>query len=264
MSPQPTLDDFDLIVANLSGGKDSTAMLIALMDAVDAQGFNPARVVCFHAALGVAEWPGTLELARDHAQSYGLRFEARSRTQNNLLEHIESRGKFPSSAARYCTSDHKRGPGRRLLTELVKELGLDRPAKILDVMGFRAEESSERARRTVFAPLPEASNKHRRHVWRWLPIHDFNVTDVWKTIHSSGLPWHWAYDAGMSRLSCSFCVLASKPDLITAARLRPDLAEEYAQLEERIDHRFTHSTSMRELIHMASQPACQPALKETA
>ena len=40
----------------------------------------------------------------------------------------------------------------------------------------------------------------------------------------------------MSRLSCSFCILASRADLRRAAELRPDLYRRYAELEQRIGH----------------------------
>jgi len=47
---------------------------------------------------------------------------------------------------RWCTSDHKRGPIRKVMTRLVADLrasGDDnhRPVHLLNVMGFRAEES---------------------------------------------------------------------------------------------------------------------------
>jgi hypothetical protein len=35
----------------------------------------------------------------------------------------------------------------------------------------------------------------------------------------------------MSRLSCRFCVLSSRADLVCSARLNPDLADRYAEVE---------------------------------
>ncbi|MBQ1164283.1 hypothetical protein KBZ21_40520, partial [Streptomyces sp. A73] len=48
---------------------------------------------------------------------------------------------------------------------------------------------------------------------------------VWARIKASGVRYHWAYDKGMKRLSCSFCVLASREDLECAARLEARVAE---------------------------------------
>lgn len=60
--------------------------------------------------------------------------------------------------------------------------------------------------------------------------------DVFQTIADAGQLPHWAYDAGMSRLSCSFCIMSSLADLQCAARLRPALLHQYMNLERQIGH----------------------------
>jgi 3'-phosphoadenosine 5'-phosphosulfate sulfotransferase (PAPS reductase)/FAD synthetase len=50
-----------------------------------------------------------------------------------------------------------------------------------------------------------------------LPIHDWTEEQVWQRIRASGVPYHPACDQGMTRLSCSLCVLASRADLVRAA-----------------------------------------------
>ncbi len=67
-----------LFVANHSGGKDSQAMLIRLLEVVPA-----ARVLVVHASLGEMEWPGALEHAKRQAAAAGLPFlVARTWTDN--------------------------------------------------------------------------------------------------------------------------------------------------------------------------------------
>jgi 3'-phosphoadenosine 5'-phosphosulfate sulfotransferase (PAPS reductase)/FAD synthetase len=103
------------------------------------------RVTVLHCALGHVEWPGTSELARTQAEHYGVRYEQRHREQGLLLGQVRRRGRWPSFSARYCTSDQKRGPARKLITQLVAELGdLHRPARVLNCMGLRAAESRAR------------------------------------------------------------------------------------------------------------------------
>jgi hypothetical protein len=51
-----------LFVANHSGGKDSQAMLIKLLEIVPA-----SQMIVVHAALGEVEWEGALELAEKQA-----------------------------------------------------------------------------------------------------------------------------------------------------------------------------------------------------
>jgi 3'-phosphoadenosine 5'-phosphosulfate sulfotransferase (PAPS reductase)/FAD synthetase len=64
----------------------------------------------------------------------------------------------------------------------------------------------------------------KRWVDEWLPIHEWLVADVWARIAASGVEHHKVYDLDMPRLSCCFCVLASKGALVRAARLEPGLA----------------------------------------
>ncbi|HEY3482041.1 MAG TPA: phosphoadenosine phosphosulfate reductase family protein, partial [Streptomyces sp.] len=182
-----------------------------------------------------------------------IRFEAVSRTKGDLLDQIEARRMFPSSAARYCTSDQKTSQVAKLMTRQAaafRDHGHDRPIRILNCLGLRAEESPARAKKIPIGPDP-ASNG-RRDVTRWLPIFDWTEVDVWQTIGRSGVPYHPAYAAGMPRLSCVFCVLAGRKELVLAARLNPGLAQEYAQLEARIGHAFKADLSMAEIVAAAS------------
>jgi 3'-phosphoadenosine 5'-phosphosulfate sulfotransferase (PAPS reductase)/FAD synthetase len=265
---QPYLPSFDVIVFNHSGGKDSTVGLFVLYCLALRLGVAD-RIVVLHNDLGRIEWPSTASLdaehgtnfverfgdrpsagglARKQAEAYGLPFFVRSREQGDLLQQVEQRGMWPSAAQRYCTSDHKRAPKMKFLTERTRLQALARPVRILDVNGERAEESTARARKPEFELNERASNKTRRTVWTWRVIHEMTEEQVWDTHFENDLEWHWAYDAGMSRLSCSLCVLASKKDLTIAATLRPDLAEEYAAIEERIGHTFKNGLSMRQII----------------
>lgn len=251
------LADYDVILANSSGGKDSQAMLDILVEMADRAAVR-YRMVVAHADLGRVEWEGTRELAQEHAEHYGLRFEAIARPQGDLLAHIEDRGMFPSSQARYCTSDHKTGQVAKIMTKLVHELALSRPARILNCLGIRAQESKARAKKPVFSVDTAASTKTTRHVDRWLPIHGWTTEQVWARNAQAGTRHHVAYDQGMPRLSCSFCVLASKSALVLAAKLRPELAAEYAAVEHRIDHRFRNDLSMADIIEAAKRDDVQP------
>lgn len=117
---------------------------------------------------------------------------------------------------------------------------------------MRADESTARARRQPYTFSAPASNKTRRSVWDWLPIHRWTAAEVWADIHASGVPYHPAYDAGMTRLSCSFCVLGSKADLLLACKLRPEIARQYVAVEESIGHTFQPGRRIAEILAEAS------------
>lgn len=246
----PNLHDYDLVLINSSAGKDSQASLTHVIELADTTGYPRDRIVVVHCDLGRVEWAGTRALAQTQAEFYGLRFETVARDRD-LLHQIEfERGKFPSSAARYCTSDQKTAQVLKLMTALVKEADLGRQMRILNVLGIRADESPARAKKQAFEFEKKASNG-KRHVDRWLAIFDWTTDDVWATIRRSGVPHHEAYDFGMPRLSCVFCIMAGNKELALAARLNPELAAEYVAVEKRIGHTFKHKMSMAQIVEEA-------------
>lgn len=219
----PNLHEYDLIIIRISGGKDSQAAMRETWRVVVEQGVDPSCVLVEYDELNgeradeKATWPGTaeigahlvakygdrpgsLELARQQAAAYGFRFVvARQKSRPPLLADMrtrrgkDGRRRFPDAKNRWCTSDHKRAAGRLLLTAETKRLGgwrhWGRPIRILTVMGFRAQESTGRARREVFSYDAGASGKGvARQVWLWLPIHHWTIEQVWADIHASGVP----------------------------------------------------------------------------
>lgn len=273
----PDLASYDVILVNISGGKDSQAALDETVRAADAAGVRH-RVVTVFCDLGDEdEWPGTRELAAEHAAHYGLRHEvvyrevARAdgqRVPQSLSEHIEARGMWPDAARRYCTSDMKRAPVHRLMTRLAGEkraAGITRRrVRILNVLGLRAQESPGRALLAPFARDERATNQTVRLVDQWLPIHSWAVEQVWARIAEAGTRPHPVYAAGMPRLSCRFCVLASRSALVLAARLDPDGAERRAAMEERMGHRFRNDLAMRDIVAEAKTATGPAAVEDWA
>lgn len=191
---------------------------------------------------------------------------------------------FPSSTTRYCTSDQKRGPCQKVITrwcsELEVELGVSE-VKVLNCLGIRAEESGPRAKKnpweynkgastkvltkwrdakgkvrsvTKRTKLPEGAETwevQKRRVQNWFPIFDKTALWVWSTIKASGCAYHWAYDIGMPRLSCIFCVFAPQSALTLAALYNRNLLETYIQVEDRVGTTFAHKFSLRVIAQSA-------------
>ena len=57
---------------------------------------------------------------------------------------------------------------------------------------------------------------------------------MFASIADAGQDAHWAYDKGMSRLSCMFCIMASPDDLKISAELNPETYSKYVAMEKRI------------------------------
>lgn len=240
------LNEFDLIVINTSGGKDSQAMLSHVKDMANVQNIPPDRLVAVHADLGRAEWKGTAQIAQRQAEMAGVRFEKISRPQGDLLDHVRRRGMWPSPKARYCTSDHKRSQVAKVVTRLDRERRKGPTFHVLNCMGIRAEESPARGKKPPYSPNRYLSTKTRI-AWDWLPIHEWTEQMVWDEIERSGMPHHPAYDLGMPRLSCVLCIYAPKEALTLAGRHNPELLAEYAEIESEIGHSFKANLSISEI-----------------
>ncbi len=294
MAPSTTVPDeliraSDRVVISSSGGKDSQAMASYVVGRADALGMLD-KVVVVHADLGRVEWEGTRELAAEQARLLGVRrFEVvqakgadlldrvgirysklKAKAEREALERGEDPAQakvapaWPSSSARWCTPDVKRGPIRTLYTRLTAELGhLGRPVRILECIGQRAAESKQRAKLAEVEINRSASNG-KRHITTWRPIHGWSDARVWREIADSGLPYHPAYDWGNRRLSCVFCVLGCVSDLVNGARRMPELAAAYVEQEIAVQADFKHGLSMAEIVRRAAEldaergPAARP------
>jgi DNA sulfur modification protein DndC len=202
-------------VVNHSGGKDSQAMFTHLRQHIPER-----QLVAVHAELPEVDWDGIVPHIKATIGAVPLHL---CRARRTLLQMVEERRMFPSPKLRQCTSDLKRGP----IEKTIRGLGVK---LIVNCIGIRAEESSRRAHLETFK-LNERNSKAGREWYDWLPIHDWPLAQVFRRIADEGQKPHWAYAAGMSRLSCCFCIMASRSDLTTAARLKPDLYRRYVELE---------------------------------
>lgn len=204
---------------NHSGGKDSSAQLHFIRRHVPDD-----QILIVHAILPEVEWHGVEDYVREN--TFGLPVHT-CKSRRTLIQMIEERGMFPSPSMRQCTSDLKRGPIERT----IRQLGIK---KIVNCMGMRAQESSSRSKLTTFK-FNEKNSKAGRDWFDWLPIHSWQIEEVYDLIDYVGHKPHWAYGTRerplMSRLSCCFCIMSNQADLTTAARLNPPLYKRYVDLE---------------------------------
>lgn len=240
------IDAGALFVVNHSGGKDSQAMLIKMLALIPAK-----QMLVVHASLGDVEWPGALELAEKQATDAGLPFVV-ARAPKGFLDMVERRFEtrpdapsWPSAKHRQCTSDLKRDPIDREVRRFAKAHGF---SQIVSCMGLRAQESAMRSKRPVMAK--NARNSIAGRDWyEWNPIHAMSADEVFDTIRGAGQEPHWAYAQGNDRLSCVFCIMASRHDLRNGAKQRPDLFARYVELEKRTGYTMHQSRkSLTELV----------------
>lgn len=242
--------DGALFVANHSGGKDSQAMLIKLMEIIP-----PSQILVVHATLGEVEWPGAMEKAKKQADAAGVPFIV-AEAVKTLLGMVEHRftvrpdaPSWPSASNRQCTSDLKRGPIEREIRRYSKEHGF---TTIVNCMGLRAQESSSRAKLTTYKKN-ERNSVAGRTWYDWLPIHEMLTIEVFALIAAVGQEPHWAYAAGNERLSCVFCIMANSRDLANGAKHNPSLLGKYVEIENRTG--YTMHMSRKPLMQLISEAA---------
>lgn len=252
--------EFDVLVLSTSGGKDSQTMLRQVHQQIIDQHWY-GRLVVVHADLGRVEWQGVPELAAEQAAAYGWELEIVSRPEGDLLQHVLKHGKFPGQATRFCTSDHKTAQIAKLITREVdgwhqehakpgRKIA-DRRCRVANVLGLRSQESAKRAARDQVQLNTRLSNKTKREVFDVLPIQDWTEDQVWADIRESGVRHHEAYDLGMPRLSCCFCIFAKRDVLLLAGHHNTDLLREYAAVEAETGHQFLGKPGGRSSIRLA-------------
>lgn len=258
--------DYDIIIVNSSGGKDSSVALWEIDRIAKQQDYPKDRIIVSHQDLNDAEWDGTSALAKEQADMFGYKFVISAIQKNKkkgpegydtilnrtLDKHYKNiadvkSGKkkemtppWPDNNNRWCTSDFKRTPGARVITALAK--GIDRP-QILYVFGFRSQESTNRGKIPILKRNPNVSSKDKKdptkkEVWDFLPVHDWSEDRVWEVIKENNIPYHKAYDLGMPRLSCVFCIYAGFDALTIAGIANPELLDKYCDVEDETGYVF--------------------------
>jgi len=242
------LHDYNLVILNSSGGKDSLVEKLTISQMAEEQGYPKSQIVVSHQDLGEAEWFGTAELVKKQADLFGFKTyysKRRDHTghEETFLEYVLRRGMWPSNKQRYCTSDFKRGPGARVVTLLTKDM---KESNILYVFGFRSEESPFRNKKEILTFNKKLSTQTRT-VHEYLPILGLTTIEIWAIIKKYNLPYHFAYDLGMPRLSCVFCIFSPFDALVIAGYHNRELLDRYIEVEDIIGHTFKDGFSLHEV-----------------
>jgi DNA sulfur modification protein DndC len=222
-SIQSLIDRGAKFVINDSGGKDSQAMKIFLSKVVPHD-----QLVIVHVDLPEVDWEGCWEHVQ--ATSMGIQCEKVTAVKT-FFEMVERKGMFPSPVNRQCTSDLKRAPIEKFIRHLQYDTG---QTLFVNCTGIRAAESAKRKGMNPFT-LNEKGSIAGREWYEWMPIFDWGIDEVWAEIASVGQKRHYAYDLGMSRLSCVFCIMSRQSDLQIAAKARPALYQRYVDMERKIN-----------------------------
>jgi 3'-phosphoadenosine 5'-phosphosulfate sulfotransferase (PAPS reductase)/FAD synthetase len=253
------LDQYDIILVSYSGGKDSLAAVLRLLDL----GVPKEKIELWHQDIDghgerLMDWPVTETYVRVTGEALGLpvRFQWRdggfekemlrnnSPTGDVFYQDIEgnvvhlptkkanlnTRLKFPQVSAdlsvRWCSAYLKIDVFARALTNDKRFAG----KKILVVTGERRQESTARSRYAEFEK--HRTSKAGRRVDQWRIIIDYSEQQVWDLIKKYRINGHPAYLLGWGRVSCMFCIFGDKDQWASGRKLAPNKFGKLAQHEK--------------------------------
>ncbi|MDF2417274.1 phosphoadenosine phosphosulfate reductase family protein [Acinetobacter beijerinckii] len=140
-------------------------------------------------------------------------------TGNPFLDLCLWKSRFPSTKARFCTSELKVKPIQQLFYPI-----LDDGHMILSWQGVRADESIERRY------LPEC-NEVVQGLYNYRPILRWSAKDVFQAHFDMGIKPNPLYKQGMGRVGCMPCINCNKDELKEIAKRFPEEIERVAEWE---------------------------------
>lgn len=269
------LSEYDKVIVAFSGGKDSLACVLHLIDL----GVPKDRIELWHHCIDGApgsrhfmDWPVTESYSRAVAEVlelpirfswknggfYGEMMREDALTQPTSWEATDgtiqsvggttgkkaTRRLFPQVSAnlsvRWCSAYLKIDVAKRVLcNDPAFKTG-----KFLLVTGERREESSARA---GYAEIEKhgSTNKSRR-VDQWRAVIDWTEAQVWDRIEEARIVPHPAYRLGWGRVSCRACIFGGADQWASVEQMAPETFEEIAGLEQEFGKTIHRSKSVRE------------------
>ena len=251
------LNSYDRVVITMSGGKDSLATALHVLEA----GVDLHRVEFWHHLVdgpdgNLMDWPSTSAYCQAAADALGVPlylswkqggFEGEMLRENSLTRpnsfemplpdgtrtivttggtggNRSTRRMFPQVSAdlsiRYCSSYLKIDVARTAL----RNQDRFNFARTLVVSGERAQESPGRAGYAMFEPDDtdaRDSPRLRRHIDRYRPVHRWSEAQVWEIMERWRVNPHPAYRLGWSRCSCAGCIFNGANEFATLRQINP-------------------------------------------
>lgn len=229
----------DYIAVSFSGGKDSTAMLLRMLEL----GEHIDEVICCDTTKEFPAMHQHIKKVRKVIEDAGIKFtmikakydfdyymfdlpiKRRSPERSHLTGYA-----WPSSMVRWCTSTLKQSPIDTYLNELRKT------HNVIQCIGLAADEEYRFERESNRDP----NHRHPLLEWGWVEA------DCLKYCYDHGYDWGGLYEI-FPRVSCWCCPLKSLDEYRKLRKHFPDLWEELKDMDGRSWNQFLKRYSVEDL-----------------
>lgn len=272
--------DYDKYVVTFSGGKDSTALVLYLLN----NGVPPHKIELWHHEIDGREqtfmdWEITPSYCLAFARAWGIpiffswkqggflreMLRQNQRTaptqfedQHHQVQTIggtagkkATRRKFPQVSpdlsVRWCSAYLKIDVCASAIRNQTRFNGL----KTVVLSGERGEESPARARYKILEPHRadlRNGRKISRHVDHWRPVRDWTEQQVWNIIEQNRVRVHPCYYLGWNRCSCKFCIFGNANQFKSAQKISPNQCASIANYEGEFGCTIKRNKSLPALI----------------
>lgn len=247
------LHSYDKYIVSFSGGKDSTACFLYLLE----QGVDKSKIELWHQEIDGREqpffdWEITPDYCRKFAQAFGVKiffqwkeggFRREMLRKQSLTAPIcfeqedgsiccvggnngseATRLRFPQVSpnlmVRWCSAYLKID----VCATAIRNQERFRNIRTLVLTGERGEESTQRAKYEILEPHRadlRNGKTFKRHVDHFRPVRDYSEAQIWELIKKYRIRVHPCYYMGWGRCSCKFCIFGNNNQFASAAKVSP-------------------------------------------
>lgn len=154
--------------------------------------------------------------------------QAMQPTGNPFLDLCIWKGRFPSSKAAFCSEELKRNPIIKQVQNPLLNAGHD----VRSWQGVRRDESLRRR----MLPENELKQTHKNgaELWNYRPILDWTAEQCFAMHKKHGVKHNPLYELGMGRVGCMPCINCRKDELLEISKRFPEVIERIRAWEDAV------------------------------